>query len=754
MMMFAFSGGTATLTVTNVNDSGAGSLRQAILDANATPGLDNIVFNIPGSFVPFSPVQRIALFSPLPTITDPVVIDGFTQPGARPNSSPGGNDAVILISFIPGGFFVNQPGLAIQTTNSTVRGLRFLGFAFGEVLRIEGGGNNVIEGNAIGSDGSALEVSPNGISLVITNSSNNRIGGTNAASRNVIAFGSGIVVASGTGNSILGNTIYAVTGPAIDLNRNGPTKNDPGDADGGANLTQNYPLLTAARSSGGGAQIDGSLDSAANETYRLEFFSSPYCLTVSPLSLLSINYANALYFLGATNVTTDASGKTNFSFTSSWPVPAGHLVTATATDSDGNTSEFSPCILLGAYQYVFKPVGSLGNELGQGNDMNNRGEVTGFANTGDGTLTHAFLYSGGQMIDLGVLGGRFSDGLAINDLGDVVGWTQLANSDSNNPNDHHAMLYHNGQMTDLGTLGGKRSEAFGINNLGQIVGVSDTADNHQHVFLFKNGAMTDFGVARTGWGFSWAFDINERGDIVGTTGFSAPSHQFLYQNGNWTLLDGYTDRGGLYQSSFAYRINDSGVAVGVGGTFFSAVEHPTLFQAGTFSVLRTFGGSYARAKAINASRDIVGYVSTQNSDFQPWRACLWRDGELIDLSQVTAGLQFPAWRSAKAINDRGEILVNTQTDGEGVSILGAPGGINRTNIYVLLPLRLDITLSGNSATVSWYTNLTGFVLQSTTNLTAPNSWTTVSPPPVAIGGRYVATSASANAAQFFRLIKP
>ena len=70
----AFRGGAATLVVSNANDSGLGSLRQAILDANATNGLDTITFQIPGTGV-----HTIVLLAALPAITDAVVIDGTTQ---------------------------------------------------------------------------------------------------------------------------------------------------------------------------------------------------------------------------------------------------------------------------------------------------------------------------------------------------------------------------------------------------------------------------------------------------------------------------------------------------------------------------------------------------------------------------------------------------------------------------------------------------------------------------------------------------
>src|SRR5438874_2131308 len=82
----------ATLTVTTTADSGAGSLRQAILDANAAAGTDTIAFNIPGAGV-----QTIAPLTNLPMVTEAVVIDGYTQPGTSANSLATGDNAVLLI---------------------------------------------------------------------------------------------------------------------------------------------------------------------------------------------------------------------------------------------------------------------------------------------------------------------------------------------------------------------------------------------------------------------------------------------------------------------------------------------------------------------------------------------------------------------------------------------------------------------------------------------------------------------------------
>ena len=105
----------ATFTVTTIADSGAGSLRQAILDANANFGDDDIAFSIPGSGV-----HTIVLASALPAITHPVTIDGYTQPGSSPNSNPPGqdNNAVLMIE-IDGTAAGSSPCFTVNAGNSS-----------------------------------------------------------------------------------------------------------------------------------------------------------------------------------------------------------------------------------------------------------------------------------------------------------------------------------------------------------------------------------------------------------------------------------------------------------------------------------------------------------------------------------------------------------------------------------------------------------------------------------------------------------
>src|SRR5438552_4790776 len=180
---------STTFTVTNTNDSGAGSLRQAILDANANAGTDTITFSIPGGGV-----HTISPTSALPTITDPVTIDGYTQTGAVQNTDPNGFNGTLLIelSGVNAGAGVN--GLTISSGDSTVRGLVINGF---QVLDINAGdgillitnGSNVIEGNFIGTNAAGTAVVGNDTEGVEVrdDSSNNRIGGTTPQARNLFS---------------------------------------------------------------------------------------------------------------------------------------------------------------------------------------------------------------------------------------------------------------------------------------------------------------------------------------------------------------------------------------------------------------------------------------------------------------------------------------------------------------------------------------------------------------------------------------
>ncbi|MBX3065174.1 MAG: right-handed parallel beta-helix repeat-containing protein [Anaerolineae bacterium] len=154
---------------------------------------------------------------------------------------------------------------------------------------------------------------------------------------NLIAFngGVGISIAAGNKNRISSNSIYANNGLGIDLYPAGVTANDALDADTGANDLQNYPVIGSVVRNIADVTINGQLDSAASIQYRIEFFAGGAC---------DLNgYGEGEVYLGFVNVTTDGSG--NAPFSTSLAVPAGmQVITTTAIDPDGNTSEFSACM--------------------------------------------------------------------------------------------------------------------------------------------------------------------------------------------------------------------------------------------------------------------------------------------------------------------------------------------------------------------------------------------------------------------------
>ena len=209
----------------------------------------------------------------------------------------------------------------------------------GVYVRGSGATGNKVEGNYIGTQGdgtSALGNTGHGV-VISTVASDNTIGGTAAGAGNVIAFngGDGVYVISGTGNLIDPNSIHSNTGLGIDLGTDGVTPNDPDDPDAGANNLQNFPVLTVAAGGPATTTIKGTLNSTASTTFTLEFFSNTAC---DPSG-----NGEGETFLDSTTETTNGSGDVSFTISVGTTVPVGEFITATATDPNDNTSEFSAC---------------------------------------------------------------------------------------------------------------------------------------------------------------------------------------------------------------------------------------------------------------------------------------------------------------------------------------------------------------------------------------------------------------------------
>jgi hypothetical protein len=158
---------------------------------------------------------------------------------------------------------------------------------------------------------------------------------THCSFREAINGGHGLFIASSSSvrNAILTNAIFSNTGLGIDLLPDDANSNDAGDSDTGANNRQNFLILTAATS--GSTALAGTLNSSPNTTFRLEFFANLAC---DPSG-----YGEGERFLDSMTVTTNSNGNASFTATVEDTVPPGQFITATATDPNGNTSEFSLC---------------------------------------------------------------------------------------------------------------------------------------------------------------------------------------------------------------------------------------------------------------------------------------------------------------------------------------------------------------------------------------------------------------------------
>ena len=259
--------------VTNTNDSGVGSLREAIYDANtlaygtaANP--DQIQFCIPtidpgyqsatGSFA-------IQPLSALPAVTDTAVIDGYTEPGASPNTLAIGDNAVLKI-VLDGSQAGAVDGLVIAGGNSTVRGLVIDNFAEGAGLMSEGSGNDHVVGNFIGTDVTGLSAAPNNIGI-LTNSDGDIIGSPSPGDRNIISGNNsslpdvadgggqpaGLGIDASDGDLIQGNYIGTDKTGTLALDNGGPFAHD-----GGAGIVGASNNTIGGSSAGAGNLISGN----------------------------------------------------------------------------------------------------------------------------------------------------------------------------------------------------------------------------------------------------------------------------------------------------------------------------------------------------------------------------------------------------------------------------------------------------------------------------------------------------------------
>ena len=324
----------AAFTVNSSDDANDGvcniahcSLREAIIAANATEGADVIGFSI------LSGPQTISPLAGYPALTGATTIDGTTQPGYE--STP-------LIELDGSAAGIETNGLVLGAAGGVIRGLVINDFTEAGIRLADGA---TVERNYIGVDrtGTVDHGNRDGIRI---HGSDNAIGGVGAVG-NLIS-GNDFTGVSVDGdvptseqNSVLRNSIFENGLLGIDLEddgANGVTANDPGDTDTGANGLQNFPVLTSATKNPGSTTVIGSLNSAPSTVYRIDYYASTDCD--------GSGNGEGERWIGWSELATDGSGNLSIDTGTGLTAPTtvGDSVTATATDPQGNTSEFSACV--------------------------------------------------------------------------------------------------------------------------------------------------------------------------------------------------------------------------------------------------------------------------------------------------------------------------------------------------------------------------------------------------------------------------
>ena len=284
--------------------------------------------------------------------------------------------------------------------------------------------------------------------------------------------------------------------------------------------------------------------------------------------------------------------------------------------------------------HVIRPIAGSGIAA---SGINDRGQVVGTTSvvedTGQYVPAHGFLWQRGRMTDLGA---NFQP-WAINNKGHILARVYTPE------NAARFVLWRDGVVTDIGNLGGDFVFAMALNDRDEVVGYGATADGSRRGFVWRNGTMTALPTLPGGFS-SFAFDINNRGDIVGVVD---RSHAVRWHDGT------VTDLGPAVQTG--YLINDRGQIVGTRNV--DAVAHALLLRHGTVTDLGDLGVDYTAAKGMNNHTVIVG--DGQAVEMQAAHAFRWANGHILDLGEG----------SAVGVNNSGQIAVNRQNPAR-VEILG------------------------------------------------------------------------------------
>jgi probable HAF family extracellular repeat protein len=286
--------------------------------------------------------------------------------------------------------------------------------------------------------------------------------------------------------------------------------------------------------------------------------------------------------------------------------------------------------------------------------INNKGDVTGTVSlSASNPCSHAaFVYRGGRMkfaCDLWK-----TSGVDINDRGVLTG-----NHTEPTYGWEEPYIYEKGKFNVLGSLHSFGTYAKAINNRGDVVGYSVAWPYdyiYQSAFLYSGGKMVDL---LPGNDFAAANSINEAGEITGFLWLSSTEQTvaFVYSNGRVRQLP-KPDIGTADMSSRGVKINNRGDVAGTLGVGRSGQNRPFLYRRGVAIDLGTLSGGFADASSLNDAGQVVGSSLVRFASGDRHHAFIHTGGRMYDLNHLTAGRRGFELEEASDINNAGQIVGN------------------------------------------------------------------------------------------------
>jgi probable HAF family extracellular repeat protein len=317
--------------------------------------------------------------------------------------------------------------------------------------------------------------------------------------------------------------------------------------------------------------------------------------------------------------------------------------------------------------------------------MNDLGQLTGYAYIAGDSVYHAFLWKndGSPLLDLGTLGGDFSNGAAINAAGQVAGRAQRPG----NTVSHAVVWTNNGtKIQDLGTLsGGGSSYSCCINASGQVAGVSHVRTTkpqtrRNHAFFWRNDGTPMQDLGTLGGAESFAYAFNDAGQVAGSANTkNGAVHAFVWMNDGTAMRD-LGSFGGT--SSSAIDINFSGQVTGNATLAGNAVSHAFLWRNDGTKIQDL-------NKLIDPTDPLKPYVTLTHGDF------------INDFGDIVAdGTDSRTEVSAPYLLQGTVLTLNPRSlafDSQPINTKSAAKSVTMTNTSAKVVAITSITLKGTAA---------------------------------------------------------